>query len=643
MEPKLFAAIPVIILLPAIGALLAGLLGKRFGDRFAAVVANLAVFSSFGVSLYAWWFLRSEAEGMVYLYKLYPFLKSDLIDIGLDFRFDRLSAVMCLVVTGVSSLIHLYSMGYMKGDRSYARFFSHLNMFVFFMLLLVLGANLVVMFAGWEGVGLSSYLLIGFWYEDMDKAVAGKKAFVVNRIGDFGFLLGMLMLLMYNQGSVDFFALEHFANSGVPPVANELNMTVICLLLFLGAVGKSAQIPLFVWLPDAMAGPTPVSALIHAATMVTAGVYMVARLSFLFVHAPIAMAVVAGVGAITALFAATIGLAQTDIKKVLAYSTVSQLGYMFLAVGSGAFASGIFHLTTHAFFKACLFLGAGSVIHALHHQQDIRRMGGLAARMPVTHWTFLISTLAIAGIPPLSGFFSKDEILTAAFLASTPYPMLYKGFFACGVAGAFLTAFYMMRLYWLTFRGQPRDAHAFEHAHESPWTMGTALGLLAAAATVAGTLGLPGEGHLFSRWLSPVVGAYTLEPQHASHELHWILIGVSVTVAAVGLFAGWLVYRSGPEGASTRLAGAMGPLYRLVAGKYFVDELYGLVVVRPLKAVAAFCYKVVDRVFIDLLGVNVPAWAVKGVGVLPRMFHDGDLRSYFLAVVVGVLCLWVVL
>ncbi|MBM4355032.1 MAG: NADH-quinone oxidoreductase subunit L [Deltaproteobacteria bacterium] len=636
MEPKLFAAIPVIILLPAIG-------GKRWGDRFAAVVTNAAVFSSFGVSLYAWWYLRNDVEGMVYLYKLYPFLKTDLLNIGLDFRFDRLSAVMCLVVTGVSSLIHLYSTGYMKGDRSYARFFSHLNMFVFFMLLLVLGANLVVMFAGWEGVGLSSYLLIGFWYEDMEKAVAGKKAFVVNRIGDFGFLLGMLMLLMYNHGSVDFFALERFANSGMPPVANELNMTVICLLLFLGAVGKSAQIPLYVWLPDAMAGPTPVSALIHAATMVTAGVYMVARLSFLFVHAPIAMAVVAGVGATTALFAATIGLAQTDIKKVLAYSTVSLFGYMFLAVGAGAFASGMFHLTTHAFFKACLFLGAGSVIHALHHQQDIRRMGGLARKMPVTHITFLISTLAIAGIPPLSGFFSKDEILTSAFLASTPFPTAFKVFWAFGAAGAFLTAFYMMRLYWLTFRGTPRDAHAHEHAHESPWSMGTALVLLAAAATVAGVLGLPGEGHLFSKWLAPVVGKYTLEPHHASHLLHWALIGLSVAIGAAGLIAGWLIYRSGPDGVAARIAASTGPMYRLVAGKYFIDELYGLIVVRPLKAVAAFSYKVVDKIFIDLLGVNVPAWAVKGIGVLPRMFHDGNLRTYMLAVVVGVLCLWVVL
>jgi len=626
-----------------VGALLAGLLGKRWGDRFAAAVTNAAVFSSFGVSLYAWWHLRSDVEGMVYLYKLYPFLKSDLLDIGLDFRFDRLSAVMCLVVTGVSSLIHLYSTGYMKGDRSYSRFFSHLNMFVFFMLLLVLGANLVVMFAGWEGVGLSSYLLIGFWYEDMDKARAGKKAFVVNRIGDFGFLLGMMMLLMYNHGSVDFFSLERFANSGVPPVANELNMTVICLLLFLGAVGKSAQIPLFVWLPDAMAGPTPVSALIHAATMVTAGVYMVARLSFLFVHAPIAMAVVAGVGAVTALFAATIGLAQNDIKKVLAYSTVSQLGYMFLAVGSGAFASGIFHLTTHAFFKACLFLGAGSVIHALHHQQDIRRMGGLSRKMPVTNATFLVSTLAIAGIPPLAGFFSKDEILTSAFLASTPFPLAYKVFWACGVAGAFLTAFYMMRVYWLTFMGKPRDEHAHSHAKESPWSMGTALALLAVAAAVAGALGLPGEGHIFSRWLAPVVGRYTLEPQHASHLLHYGLIGLSVAIGAAGLLAGWLVYRSGPDGASVRIAAAFGPLYRLVAGKYYVDEIYGFLVVRPLKAVASFSYKVVDTVFIDLLGVNLPAWAVKGVGVLPRMFHDGNVRSYFLAIVVGVLCLWVVL
>ena len=642
---KYFMVLPWIVLMPLLGALITGLFSRRIGEKVAGVVATLAIFSSFGMALYAWWFLMAESDpDTVYSWVLYKFLDTGFINLDIAFHLDRLSAVMVLVVTGVSSFIHLYSIGYMHGDRSAARYFSHLNMFVFFMLLLVLGKNLLVMFVGWEGVGLSSYLLIGFWFDDMEKAKAGKKAFIVNRIGDFGFLLAVFLLLMYNGGDLDFASLEAWSLSGAQPVLNSTNMTVICLLLFIGACGKSAQIPLYVWLPDAMAGPTPVSALIHAATMVTAGVYMVARLSFLYVHAPMAMAVVAGVGALTALFAATIGIAQRDIKKVLAYSTVSQLGYMFLAVGTGAYAAGIFHLTTHAFFKACLFLGAGSVIHAMHGEQDIFKMGGLKKKMPWTHLTFLISTLAIAGIPPLSGFFSKDEILTATFLSETAYPGLYKVFWLMAVTGAFITAFYMMRMYWLTFRGSTRaSAEAWSKAHESPWTMTVPLVVLALAATVAGAIGIPGEHNIFHHWMAPVVGAYTTPVVHASAVVHWGLIVLSVVVASAGLLVGWMLYRKGPDGAPARLAAALKPLHKLVENKYYVDEFYNLVIVRPLVGLARFCHRVIDVIFIDTLGVNGSAFVVKALGVAPRIYHNGNVQRYLFAIVLGLACLWIVL
>jgi NADH-quinone oxidoreductase subunit L len=642
---KYFMVLPWIVFLPLIGFLFTGIFARRLSEKVAGTIATLAIFTSFGLSVYAYWYLLHEPNpGTTYAWVLYKFLDTGFINLDIAFYLDRLSAVMVLVVTGVSSLIHLYSIGYMRGDRSAARYFSHLNMFVFFMLLLVLGKNLLVMFVGWEGVGLSSYLLIGFWFDDMSKAKAGKKAFIVNRIGDFGFLLGMFLLLMYNTGSLDIGSLEMWAASGAQPVQNSVNMTVICLLLFVGAVGKSAQIPLYVWLPDAMAGPTPVSALIHAATMVTAGVYMVARLSFLYVHAPVAMAVVAGVGALTALYAATIGIAQRDIKKVLAYSTVSQLGYMFLAVGTGAYAAGVFHLTTHAFFKACLFLGAGSVIHAMHGEQDIFKMGGLKKKMPWTHLTFLVSTLAIAGIPPFSGFFSKDQILTATFLSNTAYPGLYKVYWAMAVAGAFITAFYMMRMYWLTFMGQTRASEStFEKAHESPWTMTLPLVVLALAAATAGVLGIPGESNIFHHWLAPVVGNYTTPLAHASAAMHWGLIALSVVVAAAGLLVGYAMYRKGIDGPPARLAAAFKPIHRLVENKYYVDEIYDLLIVKPLVALARFCHRIVDVILIDTLGVNGSAFAVKALGVVPRIYHNGNVQRYLFAIVLGLVCLWIVL
>jgi NADH-quinone oxidoreductase subunit L len=645
MESKFFAAVPWIVYLPALGALFTGLFGKYLGERLAAAIATVAVTASFGVTLYAVWFLYGETDpSTFYVANLYTFLDTRFLDIQVAFQLDRLSAVMALVVTGISALIHLYSIGYMEGDRSATRYFSHLNMFVFFMLLLVLGKNLVMMFVGWEGVGLCSYLLIGFWYEDKAKSRAGKKAFIVNRIGDFGFLLALLMMIVYNQGSLDFGSLQEWASSGASPVMNQTNMTVICLLLFLGAAGKSAQIPLYVWLPDAMAGPTPVSALIHAATMVTAGIYMVARLSFLYVHAPMAMAVVAGIGALTALFAATIGIAQRDIKKVLAYSTISQLGFMFLAVGSGAFATGIFHLTTHAFFKACLFLGAGSVIHALQGEQDIFKMGGLSGKMPLTHGAFLISTLAIAGIPPLSGFFSKDEILTAAYLSETAWPGLYKVYWAMGLVAAFITALYMMRLYWLTFRGKtrlPEDLH--RTAHESPWTMGLALAILALGAASAGFLGIPGGSHLLQSWLAPVLGTVQFPLTNVSQGLHWTLVFASVAVGIAGLVTAWLLYGRGPDGPAARLAETFGWAHRAVARKFYVDEAIDLVLVRPLRRTARFSYQVVDRVLIDLFVVNGSARAVRFLGLIPRALHNGNVQNYLLAIVIGLACLWIVL
>jgi len=610
--------LPLIILLPAVGAMVTGLLSRRLSEHVAGLIANLAIFASFGVAAFTWWMMYSDPrEGVTYAWVLYRFLDTGAAQVDVAFYFDRLSAIMVLVVTGVSSLIHLYSVGYMHGDRSAARYFSHLNMFVFFMLLLVMGKNLLVMFVGWEGVGLSSYLLIGFWYEDGEKATAGQKAFVVNRIGDFGFLLAIFLLLLYNQGDVDLLSLETWAASGTEPTLNAGNMTLITLLLFLGAAGKSAQLPLYVWLPDATAGPTPVSALIHAATVVTAGVYMVARLSFLYHLAPMAMAVVATVGAATAVFAATIGLVQRDITKILAYSTVSQLGYMFLAVGTGAYAAGIFHLTTHAFFKACLFLGAGSVIHAMAGEQDIFRFGGLGKKMRITQVTFLVSTLAIAGLPPLAGFFSKDAILLHAFGGDTPYPMLYKALWGLGLAGAAMTAFYMMRLYWLTFRGERRmDDHAWEHAHESPWTMTVPLVVLAGAAAVAGALGIPGEHDII-------------------HHREIPLIGISVAVAAAGLIAAWLLYRGGPEGAPARLAAALQPIHKTLSKKYWVDEAYDLVVVRPLRFVARWTHLIGDRVFIDTLGVHGSAFGVKLLGVFPRLYQNGDLHRYLAAIILA--------
>jgi NADH-quinone oxidoreductase subunit L len=569
-------------------------------------------------------------------------LSTGTLSIDIALMLDPLSSIMLLVVTGVSALIHLYSIGYMAHDRSIARYFAYLNLFVFSMLVLILGENLLMLFVGWEGVGLCSYLLIGFWFEDMDKAIAGKKAFIVNRIGDFGFVIGLFMLLYFTGGNLGFGFLEGWARAGnLEPLAG-LWITIITLALFVGATGKSAQIPLYVWLPDAMAGPTPVSALIHAATMVTAGVYMIARLNFLFIAAPTTLTIIALVGAGTALFAASIGLVQNDIKKVLAYSTVSQLGYMILGVGVGAFTAGVFHLMTHAFFKACLFLGAGSVIHAMAGEQDIRKMGALKRHMPVTRATFLVSTLAIAGFPLLSGFFSKDEILWRAFSNSGLLPPLVsKLTYVLALAAAVLTAFYMFRLYFLTFEGDRRVPEEV-HPHESPRSMTIPLVVLASLAAVAGFLGvpIPASANLIHHWLAPVFTAASgvVVESHA-HGLEIGLMVLSIAAALSGIYLAYAFYLGNMRHMPARLSASLGGFYRLLADKYRVDELYAWLIIRPFARGADFLHRVVDVVMIDLLGVQGAGASVKVLGRAVRYLQTGQVQQYLAGILVGMAAL----
>ncbi len=549
---------------------------------------------------------------------------------------------MLMVVTGVGFLIHIYSTGYMAHEGGYYRFFSYLNLFMFFMLILVLAANYALLFVGWEGVGLCSYLLIGFYFLKKSASDAGKKAFIVNRIGDFGFMLGMF-LLFRTFHTLDFTTL--FAAASGPSSGHEAwgqfgTFTIACLLLFMGATGKSAQLPLYVWLPDAMEGPTPVSALIHAATMVTAGVYVVARSHILFTHSETAMVVVAIVGCATAFFAATIGLVQTDIKKVLAYSTVSQLGYMFLACGVGAFSAGIFHLMTHAFFKALLFLAAGSVIHAMGGEQDMRHMGGLSKKIKYTYWTMLIATLAIAGIPPLAGFFSKDAILLNAFQNSGGNHLLY----VFGLLTALLTSFYMFRLIFLTFHGQQRYDEHHVHVHESPWSMLGPLVVLAVLSVVGGWLAAPalwGGPDYFANFLGPVFGSAegaraVSEGAVGAHQLELILAVVAVASALIGLgVAFWLYIRQ--PGKPESLAKSMKPVYNTLLNKYYVDELYAAVVVKPLMWISTnVLWKIVDVAGIDGT-VNGIASGATSIGDTVRHTQSGNTRSYAVWVVIGAL------
>ena len=624
----------IIPALPLAAVLLNLVLGDRLGKRGSAWLACGSVIAAFGFALRAVLHLAGlpEAERHVIEFA-WTWMRVGDFSADVSFLLDPLSAVMVLVVTGVGSLIHVYATGYMSHDPSFRRFFLYLNLFMFAMLTLVLADNYLLLFVGWEGVGLCSYLLIGFWYERPSAAEAGKKAFIVNRIGDFGFMLGAFMLVTAT-GSLNFDRV--FAAAPHVFVAGGAAITLAALLMFLGATGKSAQIPLFTWLPDAMEGPTPVSALIHAATMVTAGVYMLARSHVLFELSPVAMEVVAVIGAATALMAATIGLAQNDIKRVLAYSTVSQLGYMFMACGVGAFGAGIFHVMTHAFFKALLFLGAGSVIHALSDEQDMRRMGGLAPKLPWTHATMAVATLAIAGVPFFSGFFSKDEILADAFASG------HYGIWAVGIVGAALTAFYMTRLYVLTFRGAPRLSHEAEHhLHESPPSMIAPLVVLAVLSVVGGYVGMPFQegGHAFARWLRPVLEAGdVVVPHHElSHGAEWALLLVSVVVALLGIGGALQAYLASP-GIATALRERFAGAHRLLENKYWVDEVYDAIVVRPFMAASQWLWRVWDSLVVDGLVNGVGYTLELGSGML-KLVQTGFVGTYALWIALGVIAL----
>jgi NADH-quinone oxidoreductase subunit L len=622
----------LIPIFPFAGFLLNGLFGKRAGKGFVTAVAILASLGAAALGTAAViQYKGAYHHGERHLNVVYEWFHSGGIGADIAFQLDPLSIVMLMVVTWVGFLIHLYSIGYMHDEEGYWRYFAYLNLFLSAMLILILGSSYLFMFVGWEGVGLCSYLLIGFYYETDYAPAAGKKAFIVNRIGDFGFLVAMFLMFAY-IGSVDFARVSQVAGAGGIATST---LTAICLLLFLGATGKSAQIPLYVWLPDAMAGPTPVSALIHAATMVTAGVYMIARTNVLYRLAPAAMMVVAIIGGLTALFAATIGLRQFDIKKVLAYSTVSQLGFMFIGVGVGAFSAGVFHLVTHAFFKACLFLGSGSVIHAMSGEQDIRNMGGLKSKIPITFWTFLIATIAIAGFPPFAGFFSKDEILASAFV--TPYfPALGKVIYILGTLAAFFTAFYMYRLVYLTFYGSFRGTHEQEHhLHESPPTMTVPLIVLAALSVVGGFLGLPHViGHNFlGHWLG-------IEGFEIPAATEWTVMLVSTLVAVAGWFFAMRLYRDRALASDQAFEQRSPALAHAIENKWYVDELYAAIVVRPLEAIARFFWKGVDMV-IDGLAALL-GFIVRGFGDILRFFQTGNVRNYALMFFLGVVVFLVV-
>jgi NADH-quinone oxidoreductase subunit L len=672
----------LIPLLPFLGFLLNASFGKRISKAAAGAVACGAMLGSFVVSLVSVWQLVGlPHDSRAIVNQVFTWITSGDFTAAFTLRLDPLSSVMILVVTGIGALIHIYSTAYMheETDSEYARYFSYLNLFAAFMLVLVLGSNFLVMFVGWEGVGLCSYLLIGFWYQKKSASDAGKKAFIVNRIGDFGFVLGVLLLFV-RFGTVDFQEVARAASTLSPETAFN-TVSWITLLLFIGATGKSAQIPLYIWLPDAMEGPTPVSALIHAATMVTAGVYMIGRNAVLFGHAPHTLAIVAVIGAATALMAGTIGLVQNDIKRVLAYSTVSQLGYMFLAMGVGAYAAGIFHLYTHAFFKALLFLGSGAVIHALAGEQDLRGMGGLKKDLPITYWTFLVGALAIAGVPGLAGFFSKDEILFRTF--SSGHTLLWS----VGLLTSLLTAIYMFRLVFLAFHGpsrsasaphagDPHDAHTHDapapgtaapgtqhpapgtqhpapdtrhpapahadgaHLHDAPPAMAIALIVLAVGSVVAGYAGLPGVlggGDWFAHYLEPSFGATAVE-EVVEHGLEGTLMLVSVAAALLGIgiaFYYFLKNRQAADAMASRFSG----LRTLLLNKYYVDEIYDATVVQPIRIVSTDgLWQVVDVKVIDG-AVNGVGQTVTGSSALVRRLQTGSVRAYAASVFLGVVAI----
>ncbi len=616
-------------LLPLAGFLINGLLRKKLAKSVTSIVGCGAVLGSFVTSLLIFFDVKKEGFETVVV-NLFDFINAGSLKISFAFQVDQLAVLFLLIITGVGFLIHLYSTSYMDGEdnEGFARYFSYLNLFVFSMLILVLGANYVIMFIGWEGVGLCSYLLIGFWFKNIDYGNAAKKAFIMNRIGDLGFLIAVFWMIS-KFGSVTFAEVFTKAPSVAPGI-----LTGITLLLFVGAIGKSAQIPLYTWLPDAMAGPTPVSALIHAATMVTAGIYMIARSNIIYTLSPITQTVVALTGLATAIFAASIAIKQNDIKKVLAYSTVSQLGYMFLGLGVGAYTGAVFHVMTHAFFKALLFLGAGSVIHALG-EQDIRKMGGLKKFMPVTHVTFLLACLAIAGIPPFSGFFSKDEILAAAYEKNPVY-------FIVGVTTALMTSFYMFRLYATTFLGKFRGTVEQEHhLHESPFAITIPLIILAVLAVVGGFIGIPEafatDSHWLQHFLSPIFAAsQNVHESHGSDKnTELTLMGISVAVALAGAIYGWTRFSKNPELGEPRGLG------KILANKWYVDELYDVIIVKPLYAFAKFLNGVVEKYVLDWM-VNGVGKAVQYTSRQIRLLQSGQVGGYVLLMVIGIVILFLV-
>ena len=612
--------------LPLVGFLINGLFRNFLPKSLVGIIGSGTVLVSFILSLMLFGEVRHEGFQPIVV-NLFDFISVDKLNIAFAFQVDQLSTLFLLIITGVGFLIHLYSTSYMHEEEGphFARYFSYLNLFVFSMLLLVLGANFVILFIGWEGVGLCSYLLIGYWFKNLDYGYAARKAFIMNRIGDVGFLIA-IFLMINKFGSVDF--AEVFGKSG--SVSTGV-ITAITLLLFVGATGKSAQIPLYTWLPDAMAGPTPVSALIHAATMVTAGIYMIARSHVLYDLAPVTQNVVAIIGLATALLAATIALKQNDIKKVLAYSTVSQLGYMFLGLGVGAYDGAVFHVMTHAFFKALLFLGAGSVIHAMGGEQDMRKMGGLKKWMPATHLTFLLGCLAISGIPPFSGFFSKDEILSAAYGKNPVY-------YVIGVFTALLTAFYMFRLYATTFLGGFRGTHEQEHhLHESPAAMTIPLWVLAILAVIGGFVGIPAvfapNAHWLGAYLAPVLGEHAHGPE-LEKSMEGILMVVSVVIAVIGVVGAWARFSKKPDLAEPTGFG------KVLANKWYVDELYNAVVVRPLDLLATFLAWF-DKHIVDGIVNGVGRLVQYGSRQL-RLLQSGLVGGYVLLMVVGILILFLV-
>jgi NADH-quinone oxidoreductase subunit L len=624
-----FPALALILLFPALGVLFNLFLGPRYGRGAVNVVGPGVVFVAFGVATWAFLTLFAMPPGGALAVHLWGWIEAGRFHTELGLRLDALSGVMVMIVTGVGALIHLYSVGYMAHDEDFARFFTYMNLFAFSMLILILADNLLMMFVGWEGVGLCSYLLIAFWYTNPQFAYNGRKAFVVNRIGDAGFLLGIFTIVAtlgaHGVWTLDFVELRQHA-----ALLGGAAATAAGFLLFIGATGKSAQIPLYVWLPDAMVGPTPVSALIHAATMVTAGVYMIARLGFIYTMAPAALGLVATIGGLTALFAATIALVQPDIKKVLAYSTISQLGYMFLGVGSGAYASGIFHLMTHAFFKGLLFLCAGSVIHALGGEQDMNKMGGLRRKLPITFWTMFIATLAIAAVPPFSGYFSKDLILEAA------YDSGHSWLWFLGVITAGLTSFYMFRLIFMTFFGESRvDSEKEHHLHESPAVMAIPLIVLAILAAVGGWVNLPGGllwGNAFVRFLTPAVGAFKPIVEASPTSLS---LAASIA-SALGIALAYLFYLRLP-GVPMLLAWRLKDLYNLLLNKYYIDQLYNFIVTRPLFWVSDnVLNRAIDSFVIDG-AADGAGLAVRTSGQIARRAETGNVQHYAFVYLLGAL------